>query len=200
MPLERRQLGYVRPSRKDLKPYSPKLSLHLTSNLYPFSVARSSDCNAFANNNVGCGTSFSSFGSRFNANGGGYFAMKRSAREGISVFFWPRNDLKVPPEVAGYTTRNNGQKEGVIGENVMIEESVWGLPQARFPKNEGCVIERFFDEHRIVFDLTFCVRVPRGGIPYLPLCLTLSFRVTGLVQLFDLHSVDWGVVIVVSLS
>ena len=73
--------------------------------------------------------------------------MKRSAREGISIFFWPRNDEHVPVEATDSV------------QVIAPDERLWGLPQARFPRTEQCKIEDFFNDHRVVFDLTFCVSV-----------------------------------------
>ncbi|KAJ6609856.1 concanavalin A-like lectin/glucanase domain-containing protein [Mycena sp. CBHHK59/15] len=102
-------------------------------------------CDASVNYNQGCGVTFTkpnSYGQAFNSNGGGWYAMQRSASCGINVWFWPRSDpTLVPIEVTqGLGTMNPSQ---------------WGEPDASFLTDE-CDYASHFDAHQIVFDLTFC--------------------------------------------
>ena len=106
----------------------------------------SDDCDAFDNENQGCGSVFTkqnNYGGLLNEVGGGYFVMKRTQSEGVFVWFWARNDSSVPPDIARGALR------------VTPNES-WGLPEARFP-TDYCDFATHFDAHQIVFDLTFCV-------------------------------------------
>jgi hypothetical protein len=107
----------------------------------------STNCDATANNNAGCGTSFSSsksFGAGLNGNAGGWYVMRKARDHGISVWFWSRDDSSVPFEIA-----DGGDSIG---------EGRWGKPDADFPTEEGrCGYAEHFDSHQIVFDLTFCV-------------------------------------------
>ncbi|KAJ7725881.1 glycoside hydrolase family 16 protein [Mycena maculata] len=125
-------------------------SLHTTPNCNMTQTRKqrgqtvSTVCDTSANYNQGCGVEFkpNSYGLDFNANGGGWFAMLRSSR-GIYMWFWARNDSNVPPEVSqGLSTVNP-------------DESNWGVPDAAFPTDE-CDYVSHFNEHSIVFDLTFC--------------------------------------------
>ncbi|CAE6445920.1 unnamed protein product [Rhizoctonia solani] len=116
----------------------------------------SNECDAKKNDNQGCGVKFreGTFGQRFNAMDGGWFAMRR-AQEGVSVWFWSRNNILVPEEVRRGS--NNVQPE------------LWGLPVADFPAN-NCDMKSHFGSHEIVFDLTFCGdwagnEYPNSGCP-----------------------------------
>ncbi|KAJ8463021.1 hypothetical protein ONZ45_g17727 [Pleurotus djamor] len=100
------------------------------------------DCNAFANSNSGCGVRVNdvrSFGPTFNENGGGWYTIERTPTF-IKVWFFSRTD-EVPDDV-----RNGG---------VVVNTDNWGPPTAFFP-NTQCDIEKHFDEHYIVINLTFC--------------------------------------------
>jgi hypothetical protein len=104
------------------------------------------DCDGLATGNQGCGTTFSkpnSYGIDLNRGRGGWYVMQRSATEGVNVWFWSREDGSVPLSV----------KYG--GERVDIGPE-WGLPEASFTF-ETCSYNDHFDNHQIVFDLTFCV-------------------------------------------
>ncbi|KAF8193713.1 glycoside hydrolase family 16 protein [Pholiota molesta] len=101
------------------------------------------DCNWLVNSNTGCGVRFSgglSYGPDFNDNGGGWYALERTD-EHISVWFWPRNARDVPREV-----RNR---------SIVLDTSRWGIPSAYFP-NTDCDIKKYFGEHSIIINLTFC--------------------------------------------
>jgi len=105
----------------------------------------SCNCDVSVNYNQGCGTSFaptSSYGSGFNDVHGGYYVMQKSASQGINVWFWPRDDPGVPPAVKW-------------GSDTVLPSSSWGLPDAAFPL-DSCDYHSHFNDHRIVFDLTFC--------------------------------------------
>ena len=107
---------------------------------------RTTNCDANTNGNIGCGNEFvgsGTYGNSLNANGGGWYVMVRTNRDGVSIYFWGRNDGGVPGIV-----RNGG------GE--ITPDASWGMPQARFPTN-NCDFNKYFDAHQIVFDLTFCV-------------------------------------------
>ncbi|KAH8118462.1 hypothetical protein DFH11DRAFT_1502630 [Phellopilus nigrolimitatus] len=123
-------------------------SKHVLTHIYRSTV--STDCNAFANNNQGCGTSFrktGSYGSALNAMGGGWFVMKRMQTEGVYIWFWGRNDPSVPSEI----------KQNVLGIDLSVSpDKSWGTPDAHFPSTTSCDFATHFDAHQIVFDLTFC--------------------------------------------
>lgn len=71
--------------------------------------------------------------------------MKRTADEGVSIWFWSRDDFTVPAAVK-------------YGEPAIFPDITWGLPDARFPFTEKCSADHF-DAHQIIFDDTFCVRL-----------------------------------------
>ncbi|EJD01318.1 uncharacterized protein FOMMEDRAFT_169462 [Fomitiporia mediterranea MF3/22] len=105
----------------------------------------STDCNAFDNGNQGCATSFqksSSYGPGLNNNGGGYFIMKRTQEDGVSVWHFGRNDPNTPPEVKAGEYINPG--------------SHWGTPDARFPSTDKCNFASHFTAHKTIFDTTLC--------------------------------------------
>ena len=90
--------------------------------------------------NSGCGvqsTSPLSFGTAFNAAGGGVFATEWSAA-GILIWFFPRG--AIPADITAGTPAPAG----------------WGVPAANFPGGASCDIASHFRDHRIVFDTTFC--------------------------------------------
>ncbi|KII92245.1 glycoside hydrolase family 16 protein [Plicaturopsis crispa FD-325 SS-3] len=105
----------------------------------------STDCNTAVAYNQGCGTSFTkpaSYGASFNAAGGGWYVMARSAKTGISVWFWGRNDSTVPWSVRDGTAE-------------IHPNPTWGTADAHFAL-DTCEYGSHFDTHQIVFDLTFC--------------------------------------------
>jgi hypothetical protein len=126
-------------------------------------------CDATLNYNQGCGVkspSSRSFGAPFNAAGGGWFAMRRTKRDGVAVWFWSRDDPTVPPEVSGLPLNTSAPVhmnaaglvlvEAIVeGKEVIQPSEHWGTPEAVFPA-ESCSHKRFFDDHLLVFDLTFC--------------------------------------------
>lgn len=105
------------------------------------------DCNTEVNSNKGCGTevrSLDSYGEGLNSVRGGFYAMARSKEYGIKVWFWPREDFLAPFDVRS--------------DEETVDPDLWGEPIAYFPTGGNCEYEEHFDAHRIVFDLTFCVR------------------------------------------
>ncbi|KAI9883374.1 MAG: porphobilinogen deaminase [Watsoniomyces obsoletus] len=99
------------------------------------------NCDAKANNNKGCGTeqkSSESYGTGFNKAGGGVYAMEWTA-EHIAIWFWSRR--RIP---ANALSNNPDPK-------------TWGEPAARFRGGKGnCDLNRRFQKHRMVFNITFC--------------------------------------------
>ncbi|EJD03022.1 2 beta-glucans in both donor and acceptor sites of Gh16 Laminarinase 16a [Fomitiporia mediterranea MF3/22] len=103
------------------------------------------NCDVTQGSNQGCGNTFSkpnSYGSALNSVKGGWFVLKRTNKDGAAVWFWPRNDPKVPNEI------KSGAKSVNPGDS-------WGEPEALFP-TDTCNWQQHFDAHNIVFDLTFC--------------------------------------------
>ncbi|KAJ7599036.1 glycoside hydrolase family 16 protein [Mycena floridula] len=101
------------------------------------------NCDVAATSNSGCGVKFvdtRSYGSVFNSNGGGWYAMERT-NSGIKVWFWSRAAGTVPADVsAGGTSINTAN---------------WGTPSASFPST-SCNIASKFGPHNIIINLTFC--------------------------------------------
>lgn len=98
-----------------------------------------SDCNT-GNAGTGCGvttTTANAYGSSFNNNGGGVYAMQWES-SGVYVWFWPHGS--VPADIT------NGAP--VTGN--------WGLPIVAFNGGSGCTVDDHFYNHQIVFDTTFC--------------------------------------------
>jgi hypothetical protein len=118
------------------------------------------------NSNEGCGVKFAkpgSYGAPFNAAGGGYFVLRRTAAEGAAVWFWSREDPTIPPEVRGDLSNISvgiGRGRGLLDTLVNTPRTIevgpwWGLPEAEFPPHH--CDESHFDEMMMIFDLTFCV-------------------------------------------
>ncbi|KAF7980782.1 hypothetical protein HWV62_36845 [Athelia sp. TMB] len=127
------------------------VSLHTTGNCsMPQSRIQtgstvSPNCDASLNNNQGCGTQLTSpnsFGSSFNAAGGGWYVMQKSVSAGINVWFWSRDDASVPAAVRK-------------GGDWVAPDATWGCPGAAFG-NVTCDYESHFNAHSIIFDLTLC--------------------------------------------
>ena len=79
------------------------------------------NCDAAADYNAGCGTSFTrrgSYGTLFNKLGGGWYVLKRAEAQGASIYFWSRDDPSVPPEVK-------------LGLYNVYPDASWGEPDAR---------------------------------------------------------------------
>lgn len=110
----------------------------------------SAACSAYLNGNSGCGVELAgeslygadSFGAGVNAGGGGWYAMWRDVANsgGVYVYYWPRDAANVPDDVRnpGTTTTNTAN---------------WGQPGANLSV-PSC--KKDFNQHTIVFDLTFC--------------------------------------------
>ncbi|PFH54498.1 glycoside hydrolase family 16 protein [Amanita thiersii Skay4041] len=97
------------------------------------------DCNALINDNAGCGIvewSRASYGPYFDAQGGGVFVMKWD-EEGIAV--WSFYRAAVPKDIVEGTP----------------DPANWGLPSAELWA-QGCDPLKFFANHSIIFDITFC--------------------------------------------
>jgi hypothetical protein len=109
----------------------------------------SENCDSRVDYNRGCGTSFSSpksYGRGFNDCGGGYFVMQKSLQDGVKIWFWSRNDPKIPTEVSDLPAPGRS-----------ISTANFGVPSASFPMGDQCDFASHFDPHRIVINLTFCV-------------------------------------------
>ncbi|KAH8107981.1 concanavalin A-like lectin/glucanase domain-containing protein [Cristinia sonorae] len=118
------------------------------------------DCDANVNYNQGCGVSFAkpaSYGTPFNAEGGGFFAIVRTKRDGVRIWFWSRNEATVPPEIRNPPSSQGGFLLGGGNDEIYPTDS-WGTPEAVFPlgKDASCDYDSHFDPHALVFDLTFC--------------------------------------------
>ncbi|OAL31654.1 hypothetical protein AYO20_08197 [Fonsecaea nubica] len=90
-------------------------------------------------NAQGCGafdTHSNSYGPGFNSNRGGVYAMEWTS-DAIKIWFFPRNSI--PSDIASGTPDPSG----------------WGSPASIF-NGPGCDIDANFEDHRIIFDTTFC--------------------------------------------
>lgn len=124
----------------------------------PSSQPTSANCDSNVNFNQGCGVSFAkpaSYGSPFNAEGGGYYAIVRTS-DNVRVWFWSRNEATIPQEIS-----NPSQALLNSQEHIYPSDS-WGTPEAVFPlgSNGQCDYDSHFDPHSLVFDLTLCVSLP----------------------------------------
>ncbi|KAJ6569681.1 concanavalin A-like lectin/glucanase domain-containing protein [Mycena capillaripes] len=102
-------------------------------------VTGGTDCAAATSGNAGCGmrsASDVSFGSGFNGNGGGVYAMKWDS-SGISVYFFPRGS--VPGDIDAEAP----------------QPTTWGLPFAHWPASD-CDPWKYFYTHVAIFDTTLC--------------------------------------------
>ncbi|PCH33256.1 glycoside hydrolase family 16 protein [Wolfiporia cocos MD-104 SS10] len=103
----------------------------------------SNNCDVDTDDNSGCNVANptnDSYGPDFNAAGGGWYAMERTADE-VKVWFWSRSDSSVPSDAAtGAST---------------IDTDNWGQPVAYFP-NTDCALDDVFSANNIIFDLTLC--------------------------------------------
>lgn len=126
------------------------------------------NCDAAINFNQGCGnriTTPGSFGSQFNKNDGGWYVMLKSRTVGIKIWFFPRNGLNVPAVIryGAPLLLNINPNIGSAGINIGsggVGGPDWGTPSVHFPP-DMCPMADYFDEHVVVFDLTFCVRWSR---------------------------------------
>jgi hypothetical protein len=113
---------------------SPGCSMSSNSSLASSTLA-SPDCEG----NNGCSISTANtqgYGAGFNAIGGGVYAMQWES-SGIYVWFFPRN--AIPSDITSGSPNTAG----------------WGTPTAAF-SGGGCDVDKFFMNHNIVFDTTFC--------------------------------------------
>jgi len=89
--------------------------------------------------NAGCGvtaTTGNSFGTGFNNNQGGVYAMEWTSA-GVNIFFFPRQNI--PADL----------------KNDMPNPSGWGTPEASFPFGSNCPSSHFAN-HQIILDNTLC--------------------------------------------
>ncbi|KAF8912952.1 concanavalin A-like lectin/glucanase domain-containing protein [Gymnopilus junonius] len=103
------------------------------------SIVGGTNCAAQTTGNQGCGiraATNNSFGSGFNSNGGGVYAMKWDST-GIAVYFFPR-----------------GSEPGDITARAPQPDS-WGAALARWPA-ASCDPFKFFTNHSAIFDTTLC--------------------------------------------
>jgi hypothetical protein len=107
-----------------------------TGLLQPFST----DCDASDNGNAGCSfhdTDTNSYGTGFNNNGGGIFAMEWTS-SGVSIWRW-----------------YHGSAPGdVLADNP--DPSNWGPPSANWGSDSTCDWASIMNQHNLVFDTTFC--------------------------------------------
>lgn len=99
----------------------------------------STSCVSGAGNNQGCqiqDTSSNSYGSAFNSNGGGVYAMDWTS-SGIDMYFFPRGS--VPNDVLSSSP----------------DPATWGAPVAAFA-GSACDFSTSFTNQQLVFDTTFC--------------------------------------------
>ena len=75
------------------------------------------------------------YGTGFNANGGGVYATEWTS-DAISIWFFARHSI--PDDLSGDDPDPSG----------------WGKPTAKF--EGGCDIDQHFENHNIIFDVTFC--------------------------------------------
>jgi hypothetical protein len=107
----------------------------------------STDCDTNYNYNQGCGVSFperESYGSGFNAEGGGFYIMEKNHEKGISVWFFRRWNMPF------------------VGADPNLDLVLLTAPDAYFPTQDSdedcdCSYPNHFNAHEIIFDLTFCV-------------------------------------------
>ncbi len=98
----------------------------------------STSCVSGAGDNQGCQIATqnsATYGSDFNSNGGGVYAMEWTD-SAISIYFFPRSSIP----------------SDALGSNP--NPSSWGTPMAQF--SGGCDMSTAFQNQQIVFDTTFC--------------------------------------------
>ncbi|KZV90801.1 hypothetical protein EXIGLDRAFT_719926 [Exidia glandulosa HHB12029] len=95
--------------------------------------------------NGGCGFTSPdshSFGPGFNEHGGGWYATERTPSS-LKVWFWGRNDPKVPQDVRT--------------DSDTVSPSTWGLPTASFTSSSiSCDISENFQPHRFIINIELC--------------------------------------------
>ncbi|KAJ7072383.1 glycoside hydrolase family 16 protein [Mycena amicta] len=120
---------------------SPGCTMPQDQYRYQSGTTVSTNCDASFNYNQGCGVAFrkaNSYGKGFNSKKGGIYAMQRS-QSGVKIWFWSRDDPKVPVDV--------------YQNSSTVDPDSWGVPEAEFPA-DGCSFTE--DPHNMIFDLTFC--------------------------------------------
>jgi hypothetical protein len=70
------------------------------------------------------------------------YALARSKKDGIRIWFWPRTSSVIRTILTGDS----------------VDPDHWSTPTAYFPTGDNCDYAGHFDAHKLVFDLTFCVR------------------------------------------
>ncbi|KAJ3557447.1 hypothetical protein NPX13_g9922 [Xylaria arbuscula] len=119
---------------------STSITLHTSSGCqFSEDSFSSQDCGTPGDGTTGCGSSTGntqSYGSGFNDNGGGVYALQWTS-DAIKVFFFPRGS--VPSDIDAGNP----------------DPSTWGNPTASF-SGGSCDIDAHFANHNIVFDTTFC--------------------------------------------
>ncbi|KAJ2927135.1 hypothetical protein H1R20_g9944, partial [Candolleomyces eurysporus] len=114
-------------------------SANFTGNIADGGGYQHLDCNSFINHNAGCGAtewSRASYGPLFDEQGGGVFVMKWDEN---SIAVWSFFRAAVPRDIDDGTPN----------------PSEWGPPSANL-SSTMCDIGRFFKNHAIIFDITFC--------------------------------------------
>lgn len=97
--------------------------------------------NADCQGNLGCpqhSDHAASYGSAFNAAGGGVYAVEWTSAA-ISIWFFPRSSELISQ---------------ALGENP--DPAAFGVPLAVFAASESCDIDQHFANHQIVFNTDFC--------------------------------------------
>ncbi|KAF8642364.1 hypothetical protein AX16_009633 [Volvariella volvacea WC 439] len=112
---------------------------HLNPNATFSGTVLHTNCFALTNQNSGCGItewSRASYGPYFDSQAGGMFAMKWD-ENGIAV--WSFYRAAIPQDILeGHPDPSN-----------------WGVPSAALDPS-GCDIGRYFANHSIIFDITYC--------------------------------------------
>ncbi|KZT67664.1 glycoside hydrolase family 16 protein [Daedalea quercina L-15889] len=102
-------------------------------------VVGGTNCAAEESGDAGCGVQSSetnSFGSGFNAIGGGVYAMQWTD-DGIKVWFFPRSSI--PSDISNSAPQPSG----------------WGTPLSFWPSTD-CNMTTYFYDHQAIFDTTLC--------------------------------------------
>ena len=123
---------------------------------------------ASASNNCegGCNVRFptaQSFGPNFNQNGGGWFALERRTNF-IKMWFWHRKAGNVPAFISNPTEKLN--TDGWVSISLRLPSSPSGVAVAKCVFNQGtpaaffpnttCDMTKYFTDHHLIINLTFC--------------------------------------------
>ena len=101
-----------------------------------------SKCNGNAEGVGGCATIDTvsgSFGTKFNSNGGGVYAVEKTS-EFVRVFFIPRSEVAALGD------------SGPLGSNP--NPNTWGKAMAHL--SGGCDLDATFHKLKMIFNITFC--------------------------------------------